>query len=110
MSLVFPNPKDPRATANYSFEWSDLIPPKEVDGEVVADPIIDHQVQVVTGEVPVLDDQTDLRILSSTVKDQTVIAMIAGGTAGQTYRVECEITLESGQVFNREAKLKVKNL
>lgn len=102
MSLAFENPKDPADTANYSFEWIDLIS--------IEDPILDHQVRVVTGEVPALDDQSDLRILSSTVKDQTVIAMISGGTAGQTYRVECEITLTSRQVFNREAKLKVKNL
>lgn len=110
MSLAFENPKDPATIANYSIDWTDLIIPMEIDGEMVADTILSHRVQVVTGEVPVLDETSDLLIRSSTVEGYIVIAMLAGGTAGQTYRIECEVTLESGQVFNREARLKVKNL
>lgn len=90
--------------------------PNEVDffplafNAAINDPITNHTVRVVTDSVPVEDSDSDLTIIQTEVIDHVVTATIGGGSAGQTYRIEYEITLTSGRVFNREAKLKVKNL
>ena len=100
MSLKFENPKDPNAIADYPIGWE----------EAEHDPISAHSVRVVTGVIPTPDPNTDLIIIAHNVIENVVVVRLGGGADGQSYRIECEVTLQSGQVFNREVKLRVKNL
>ena len=117
MSLKFEKPKDPRAIATYTFNWT-----AEVQGDdtIVAD---QHPVTVVTGppEDREPDMETDLKVETAQIATTAmiegvetpghyIVCVISGGTHGADYLVQSEINLTSGLRFNREAVLKVRNL
>ncbi|WP_295217354.1 hypothetical protein [uncultured Brevundimonas sp.] len=117
MSLKFKNPKDPRAIATYTFNWT-----AEVQGDdtIVPD---QHPVNVVTGppEDREPDTNSDLKVETTQIATTAmiegvetpghyIVCVISGGTHGADYLVQSEINLTSGLRFNREAVLRVRNL
>lgn len=84
--------KDPDATLDYEINWSTWL----ADGETIT-------AQAVTCE----DD--DITISSVTQSGGVVRFRVAGGTAGSSYLVTCQITTSAGQTDHRTLQIPVRD-
>lgn len=75
------DPKDPDATVDYSYDWTELY-----DEDIVS-----HQVIVEDG----------ITLVTSQLINGIVYYRLSGGIDGQTYNVTVRITTDSGQIDDR---------
>ena len=83
--------KDPDATLDYEFDWSDWL----ATGETIA-----------SEDVTVEDGLTKGSVTES---DGKVTVRLSGGTVNTRYSVACKITTSSGQIDERTMSILVKN-
>lgn len=81
--------KDPAATLDYVFDWSDWL----VDDDAIAS----HTVTADTG----------ITVASSTATTTHVTVWLSGGTAGTWYTVQCRITTSGGRTDDRTISIRV---
>ncbi|PXW75998.1 hypothetical protein C7451_106162 [Blastomonas natatoria] len=89
-SFKAPN-KDPDATLDYELNWSTWL----ADGETIT-------AQTVTC------DNDDITISAVTQAAGVVRFRVAGGTAGSSYLVTCEVTTSAGQTDQRTMLIPVR--
>ena len=82
--------KDPNATLDYPFNWSDWLT------------AISDTIASVTWTL-----DTSLTLVSSSFTAVTATAFISGGTAGTTVSVACKITTAGGRIDERTIWLKI---
>ena len=83
--------KDPDATLDYVFDWTDWL----ADGETIAS----HDIDTPTG----ITNEQDSEL------NGLITVWLSGGTAGSEYVVGCEITTSVGRVDERSIRLKVED-
>jgi hypothetical protein len=87
--------KDDKAVLDYIFDWSSWLAP-------MTDTLINNTITI-TGQDNTLVNN------SATNDDTSVIVWLSGGTIGQTYQVECEITTVSGRTDERSIYIKIQD-
>ena len=83
IELVAHMTKDPDEDLDYQFDWTGSLEEDET--------IASYTLTVPTGITSHDDSNTDT----------AVIFWLSGGTAGETYRIECEITTSASRVYKR---------
>lgn len=83
--------KDPDATLDYVFDWSDWLASAEV----------------ITSMTATVETGLTLDSSSSTISSATL--WLSGGTDGKTYTVSCKITTSAGRIDERSINIHVKN-
>lgn len=86
--------KDPDDELDYTWDWTDWL-------DLVADTINSHSIIPATPDVTVTTSNVD-------GTDKKVIAMLAGGTAGQTRMVTCRIVTVGLRTADRSIYLKIR--
>jgi hypothetical protein len=86
--------KDPDAVLDYTFDWTEWL-------QSVSDTIVPS-----TGADVTCD--TGLTVQTVNIIDGQVIAWLEGGTVGNQYNVECQITTVDGRVDRRSIAIKIK--
>lgn len=81
--------KDPEAVLEYPFDWNDWLADSET--------ITSYVVTVPAGLTLNADGQAS----------GVVTPWISGGTAGQSYRVECKVTTSEGRTDERSVSIMV---
>lgn len=91
MPVEFVYIKDPGATLDYSFDWTDWLG---------------------TGETITATSWTGdagITLGAQTFSAYTSTCRISGGTAGSNYTATCQITTSTGEIDRRSLQLKVQN-
>ena len=89
IELAWP-PKDPDDSLDYSIDWSKALP----------------QGSTISGAAWSVN-KPGLTLSNQTVGQKTTTVWLAGGRAGVTYVVTCEISTSSGHVYQRSVRLPV---
>lgn len=82
--------KDPNATLDWSFDWSRWL----ADAETIT-------AQTVTAD-------PGLTVNSTSQSAGVVTTWLSGGTAGDDYRVTCQITTSDGRIDDRTITIRVR--
>lgn len=91
MSVEFVYIKDPGATLDYAFDWTDWLG----DGETITG---------TSWTVP-----AGLNKVSESASAYVSVCRISGGTVGVNYTVTCQITTSEGEIDRRSLQLTVQN-
>lgn len=92
MSIFGPEVKDPSATLNYSFDWSD-----NLTGETI-------------GTSTWSSSPTGLTVGTGSIATLSTTTSVAGGTAGTVYQVANKVYTSSGIIDERSMALRVEQL
>lgn len=88
--------KDPNATLDYPFDWTEYLAALGVSGDVITDVLF-------ILDTPLVEDRSELN-----PEGTIAVVWVSGGTLNATHRVTCRITTAAGRVDDRSIFLKIR--
>lgn len=93
MAFYFDEPKDPDSTVDYTFDWSTWLP----TGDTISDHTITPQSGITVDSSEAINSSTMIQV------------WLSGGTAGNTYSINCEVTTADGRTEQITGYVEVKD-